>query len=134
MDFSALRITLGGGMAVQAVVAERWKKVTGNVLTQAWGLTETSPAACINPIDLDFNGSIGLPISSTDISIRDDSGIELGDDGVGGDCVLGPQVMRGYWNRPDETEQAMFGDWFRTGDIGRMDARASSTSRTGRRT
>jgi long-chain acyl-CoA synthetase len=123
LDFSALRITLGGGMAVQAVVAERWKKVTGNILTQAWGLTETSPAACINPLGLDFNGSIGLPISSTDISIRDDDGVELPSNQVGEICVFGPQLMRGYWNRPEETEMVMFGDWLRTGDIGRMDAK-----------
>ncbi len=123
LDFSALRISLGGGMAVQGVVAARWKKVTGNVLTQAWGLTETSPAACINPMGVDFNGSIGLPISSTDISIRDDAGVELPTDGVGEICVFGPQLMRGYWNRPDETEKVMFGDWLRTGDIGRMDAK-----------
>jgi long-chain acyl-CoA synthetase len=122
VDFSALRISLGGGMAVQAVVAERWKKVTGNVLTQAWGLTETAPAACINPMGLDFNGSIGLPISSTDVTIRDDAGRELGTNEVGEICVFGPQLMRGYWNRPDETEKVMFGDWLRTGDIGRMDA------------
>ncbi len=122
VDFSALRITLGGGMAVQQVVADRWKKVTGNVLTQAWGLTETAPAACVNPTGLDFNGSVGLPIPSTDISIRDDSGRELATNGVGEICVFGPQLMRGYWNRPDETEKVMFGDWFRTGDIGRMDA------------
>jgi long-chain acyl-CoA synthetase len=122
VDFSALRITLGGGMAVQAPIAMRWKKVTGNVLTQAWGLTETSPAACINPIGLDFNGSIGLPISSTDVSIRDDNGIEVAVNAVGEICVFGPQLMRGYWNRPDETEKVMFGDWLRTGDIGRMDA------------
>jgi len=122
VDFSELRITLGGGMAVQAVVAARWKKVTGNVLTQAWGLTETAPAACINPLGLDFNGSIGLPIPSTDISIRDDSGREVATNGVGEICVFGPQLMRGYWNRADETEKVMFGDWFRTGDIGRMDA------------
>src|SRR5450631_1821559 len=122
VDFRALRITLGGGMAVQAVVAARWKTVTGNVLTQAWGLTETAPAACINPIGLDFNGSIGLPIPSTDVSIRDDSGRELATNAVGEICVFGPQLMRGYWNRPDETEKVMFGDWFRTGDIGRMDA------------
>jgi len=109
-------------MAVQRVVAERWKKVTGNVLTQAWGLTETSPAACINPMGVDFNGSIGLPIPSTDVSIRDDAGKELPVDGVGEICVFGPQVMQGYWNRPDETEKVMFGDWLRTGDIGRMDA------------
>jgi long-chain acyl-CoA synthetase len=121
LDFSSLKITLGGGMAVQAVVAARWKKVTGNVLTQAWGLTETSPAACINPMGVDFNGSIGLPIPSTDISIRDDVGVEMGTNEVGEICVFGPQLMRGYWNRPDETEKVMFGDWLRTGDIGRMD-------------
>jgi long-chain acyl-CoA synthetase len=121
LDFSALRISLGGGMAVQAVVAARWKQVTGNILTQAWGLTETSPAACINPIGVDFNGSVGLPIPSTDISIRDDAGMEMGTNEVGEICVFGPQLMRGYWNRPDETEKVMFGDWLRTGDIGRMD-------------
>lgn len=122
VDFSALRITLGGGMAVQRSVAEHWKRVTGKVLTQAWGLTETSPAACINPFGMDFNGAIGLPISSTEISIRDDDGNELGIDRVGEICVRGPQVMKGYWNRPDETEKVMLGDWLRTGDIGRMDA------------
>ena len=123
VDFSALRISLGGGMAVQAVVAARWKKVTGNILTQAWGLTETAPAACINPVGLDFNGSIGLPIPSTDVSIRDDDGKEMATNEVGEICVFGPQLMRGYWNRPDETEKVMFGDWLRTGDIGRMDAK-----------
>jgi long-chain acyl-CoA synthetase len=122
LDFSALKISLGGGMAVQAVVAARWKAVTGCILTQAWGLTETSPAACINPIGTDFNGSIGLPISSTEISIRSDDGTELGVDAVGEICVRGPQVTGGYWNRPDETEKAFFNDWLRTGDIGRIDA------------
>jgi long-chain acyl-CoA synthetase len=121
VDFSALAITLGGGMAVQRPVAEHWKKVTGNVLTQAWGLTETSPAACINPFGEDFNNSIGLPISSTEISIRDDDGNDLGIDKVGEICIRGPQVMRGYWNRPDETAKVMLGDWLRTGDIGRLD-------------
>jgi long-chain acyl-CoA synthetase len=123
VDFSGLSITLGGGMAVQRAVAERWKQVTGNVLTQAWGLTETSPAACINPFEIqEFNGSIGLPISSTEVSIRDDDGRELGLNVVGEICVRGPQVMRGYWNRPDETEKVMFpGGWLRTGDVGRMD-------------
>jgi long-chain acyl-CoA synthetase len=123
VDFSALSISLGGGMAVQRAVAERWKEVTGNVLTQAWGLTETSPAACINPfLGQDFNGSIGLPISSTEIAIKDDAGRDLGINEVGEICVRGPQVMRGYWNRPDETEQVMFpGGWLRTGDVGRMD-------------
>ena len=84
-------------------------------------MTETSPGACINPLDLDFNGSIGLPISSTDISIRDDEGLELGIGAVGEICVRGPQVTRGYWNRPDETEKVMLGDWLRTGDIGHID-------------
>ncbi|HKU14581.1 MAG TPA: AMP-binding protein [Steroidobacteraceae bacterium] len=122
LDFSELRITLGGGMAVQRSVAEHWQKVTGNVLTQAWGLTETSPAATINPFALtEFNGSIGLPISSTEITIRDDAGQELGIGEVGEICVRGPQVMLGYWHRPDETAQVMVGDWLRTGDIGRMD-------------
>lgn len=122
VDFSRLRITLGGGMAVQRSVAEHWKKVTGNVLTQAWGLTETSPAACINPFSTPYNGSIGLPISSTEISIRDDAGKDLGVDEIGEICVRGPQVMAGYWNRPDETAKVMLeGEWLRTGDIGRLD-------------
>ena len=113
---------LGGGMAVQRSVAEHWQRVTGNVLTQAWGLTETSPAACINPFALtEFNGSIGLPIPSTEITIRNDEGRELPIGEVGEICVRGPQVMLGYWNRPDETAQVMVGDWLRTGDIGRID-------------
>jgi long-chain acyl-CoA synthetase len=120
VDFSSLRVSFAGGMAVQAVVAERWKKVTGCAMTQGWGLTETSPVATANPIGADFNGSIGLPIPSTDISIRDDEGKEVPTNAVGEICVFGPQVMRGYWNRPDETEKVMFGDWLRTGDIGRI--------------
>jgi len=124
VDFSELRITLGGGMAVQETVAKRWKEVTGKILTQAWGLTETSPAACINLPGEDFNGSIGLPIPSTEISIRDDDGKELGINVVGEICVRGPQVMAGYWNRPDETAKVMIDrDWLRTGDIGRIDER-----------
>ncbi|HEY2678968.1 MAG TPA: AMP-binding protein [Steroidobacteraceae bacterium] len=122
VDFSGLRVTFAGGMAVQSVVAARWKEVTGNTVSQGWGLTETSPVATANPIGLPFNGSIGLPVPSTDISIRDDDGKELPVNGVGEICVFGPQVMREYWNRPDETEKVMFGDWLRTGDIGRMDA------------
>jgi long-chain acyl-CoA synthetase len=124
LDFSRLKITLGGGMAVQGTVAKRWKEVTGHILTQAWGLTETSPAACINPTTEDFNGSIGLPISSTDIAIKDDDGRDLAIGEIGEICVRGPQVMQGYWNRPDETEKVMLpGDWLRTGDVGRMDAK-----------
>ena len=122
VDFSALRVAFAGGMALQGVVAARWKAVTGCVITQGWGLTETAPVATANPIGLDFNGSIGLPVPSTDVSIRDDAGKELPVDGIGEICVFGPQVMRGYWNRPDETEIVMFGDWLRTGDIGRMNA------------
>jgi long-chain acyl-CoA synthetase len=122
LDFSGLKISLGGGMAVQAAVAARWKAVTGCILTQAWGLTETSPAACINPMGLDFNGSIGLPIPSTEITIRDDAGRDLGLDATGEICVRGPQVTCGYWQRPDETEKVFFEDWLRTGDIGRIDS------------
>jgi long-chain acyl-CoA synthetase len=123
LDFSLLKVSLGGGMAVQKAVAEHWKKVTGNTLTQAWGLTETSPAACINRFDApEFNGSIGLPISSTVITIRDDEGNVLPVRQSGEICVEGPQVMRGYWNRPDETEKVMIdGRILRTGDIGYMD-------------
>ena len=122
VDFSALRVSFAGGMALQGVVAERWRKVTGCVMTQGWGLTETSPVATANPIGMDFNGSVGLPIPSTDVSIRDDDGREVAVGSVGEICVFGPQVMRGYWNRPDETDKVMFGDWLRTGDIGRIDA------------
>jgi long-chain acyl-CoA synthetase len=121
VDFSGLRVTFAGGMAVQPVVAARWKQVTGSIIAQGWGLTETSPVATANPIGVEFNGSIGLPVPSTDVSIRDEAGTELPVDGVGEICVFGPQVMRGYWNQPEETEKVMFGDWLRTGDIGRMD-------------
>lgn len=124
VDFSALRIALGGGMAVQATVAERWKKATGVPITQAWGLTETSPAACINVPGDEFNGSIGLPIPSTEVSIKNDAGEDLPLGEVGEICVRGPQVMRGYWNRPEETANVMLpGGWLRTGDIGHMDER-----------
>ena len=123
LDFSSLRITIGGGMAVQEAVARRWKEVTGNVLTQAYGLTETSPAAVINPLDPDaeYTGAIGVPISSTEASIRDDDGNELGFDAIGELCIRGPQVMEGYWNRPEETAAVMLdGGWLRTGDMARM--------------
>jgi long-chain acyl-CoA synthetase len=123
LDFSHLKLALGGGMAVQRAVAEQWKKVTGRPIVEAYGLTETSPAACINPLDLkDYNGSIGLPIPSTELSIRDDAGKELGVGEVGELCFRGPQVMRGYWNRPDETVKVLSPDgWLRTGDMGRVD-------------
>ncbi|MCZ4303571.1 long-chain-fatty-acid--CoA ligase [Zoogloeaceae bacterium G21618-S1] len=123
LDFSSLRITLGGGMAVQQAVAERWKKVTGRPLIEAYGLTETSPAVCINPLDLaEFNHAIGLPVSSTEVSIRDDDGVELAVGQPGELCVKGPQVMAGYWKRPDETVKVMTADGFlRTGDVATID-------------
>jgi long-chain acyl-CoA synthetase len=123
LDFSRLHLTLGGGMAVQRPVADRWKKVTGCTLAEAYGLTETSPAACINPLDLkDYNGSIGLPIPSTDVAIWSEDGQPLPVGGVGELMVHGPQVMKGYWNRPDETSKVLGPDgWLHTGDIARMD-------------
>ncbi len=122
LDFSALHVCLGGGMAVQRAVAEDWKKVTGQPLIEAYGLTETSPAACINPLTIpDYNGYIGVPIPSTEVVIKDDEGnnVAVGEDGVGEICIKGPQVMQGYYNRPDETAKVMTPDgYFRTGDIG----------------
>ncbi len=125
LDFSSLKITLGGGMAVQRPVAERWKQVTGHPLIEAYGLTETSPAATINPLDLpDYNGSIGLPLPSTEVTIRSDDGQYLAVGETGEICVRGPQVMKGYWNRPEETAKVLLADGFLlTGDVGIMDER-----------
>jgi len=125
LDFTAFRLTLGGGMAVQQAVAKRWKAVTGVPLVEAYGLTETSPAATMNPLDQDeFSGAIGLPISSTDVALRDDAGRDVAFGQPGEICIKGPQVMAGYWQRPDETAKAMTPDgYFMTGDIGTMDAR-----------
>lgn len=123
LDFSLLRISLGGGMAVQQTVAERWAELTGKPLIEAYGLTETSPAVCINPLDLPaFNHSIGLPISSTEVVVRDDDGNDLPIGQAGELCVRGPQVMKGYWNRPDETARVIMHDGFlKTGDVAVMD-------------
>ncbi|MGH8225341.1 MAG: AMP-binding protein [Gammaproteobacteria bacterium] len=123
LDFSRVKFTLGGGMAVQRAVAERWKKLTGVPLIEGYGLTETSPVVAANPLTIkEYNGSIGLPMPSTDLSIRDDDGKELAPGEEGELCVRGPQVMRGYWKRPDETTKVMTEDGFlRTGDIARMD-------------
>lgn len=123
LDFSRLRLTMGGGMAVQRSVADRWRAVTGISIAQAYGLTETSPAVTINHLDTKvFNGSIGLPVPSTDLSIRDDQGRELGIGESGEICVRGPQVTQGYWNRPDETALVMYPDgYLRTGDVGYVD-------------
>ena len=123
VDFSSLKVSLGGGMAVMMAVADRWKEVTSCTLVEAYGLSETSPAATINPIDLkEYNGAIGLPISSTEISIRGEDGKEVGLGQPGEVCIRGPQVMAGYWQRPDETARVMTADgFFCSGDIGVMD-------------
>ncbi|MDA8258676.1 MAG: long-chain-fatty-acid--CoA ligase [Betaproteobacteria bacterium] len=123
IDLSQLRLTLGGGMAVQRAVAERWKQITGVTLLEAYGLTETSPAVTINPVDLEeYNGSIGLPISSTEVVIRDDDGKDVPLGQPGELCIRGPQVMKGYWNRPEETAKVIMADGFlRTGDVAVMD-------------
>ena len=125
LDFSTLRLALGGGMAVQQAVAEKWKQVTGVTLIEAYGLTETSPAATMNPLDLPaYNGSIGLPIPSTEIVLRDDAGHAVALGMPGEICIRGPQVMAGYWQRQDETDKAIDREgWFATGDIGVMDER-----------
>ncbi len=125
LDFSNLRLTLGGGLAVQRAVADRWKSATGVTLVEAYGLTETSPAACINPMDLaDYNGAIGLPISSTECRVIDSDGKAVDVDETGELCVKGPQVMKGYWNRPEETAKVLDDEgWLKTGDMARMDAK-----------
>ncbi len=125
LNFSGLKLTLGGGMAVQQEIASRWQKVTKGVITQAYGLTETSPAVCINPLSLHaFNGSIGLPLPSTEVSIRTHEGQEVPIGESGELCVHGPQVMREYWQRPEETAQVFWeGHWLRTGDIAKFDDR-----------
>lgn len=123
VDFSSLRLTIGGGMAVQEAVSRKWLEVTGQPIVQAYGLTETSPAAIVNPLGVkEFTGSIGLPIPSTEVRICDDDGNDVEAGGVGEICIRGPQVMEGYWQNVEETENVMLPDgWFRTGDIGRMD-------------
>lgn len=124
LDFNALKVSLGGGMAVQKAVAEKWKKVTGKPLIEAYGLTETSPAACINPLTLpEYNGKIGLPIPSTDVKVLDDDENEVALGEPGEIAIKGPQIMAGYWNRPEETAKVMTKDgFFKTGDIGVADA------------
>jgi long-chain acyl-CoA synthetase len=125
IDFSSVKGALGGGMAVQRAVAERWKEVTGVTLVEAYGLTETSPAACINPMDMEeYNGCIGLPISSTECAIMGEDGNLLPQGEVGELCVRGPQVMKGYWQRPEATAEVITEDgWLRTGDMALMTPR-----------
>jgi len=124
IDFSALRVSMGGGMAVQREVAMRWQAATGVPIAQGYGLTEASPIVCGNPLDRkEFDGSVGLPFPSTEVAIFDEQGAVLGTDEVGEICVRGPQVMAGYWQRPDETALVLFGaGWLRTGDLGRINA------------
>ena len=135
LDFSALKVVVGGGAAVQKPVAEKWQQVTGQYLTEAYGLTETSPAASINPLHTPWNGTIGLPISSTEFSIRDDDFNELpvwtgaGDieKATGEICIRGPQVMKGYWGQPGETAKVLREGWLKTGDVGNINAKGYVT-------
>jgi len=122
LDFSSLKLTLGGGMAVQKAVADRWKEITGVPLVEAYGLTETSPAACINPMNSEgFNDSIGLPLPSTEGSVRDPDNNALPTGEAGELCIRGPQVMEGYWQRPDATAETIDAEgWLHTGDVAVM--------------
>jgi long-chain acyl-CoA synthetase len=125
VDFKALKFTVGGGAAVQQAVAEKWKKVTGVPLTEGYGLSETSPGVCFSPLDKpDWNGTIGVPLPSTYVSLRDDDDKEPEIGKPGELCVKGPQVMRGYWNKPEENAKAFTLDgYLRTGDVAVMDAK-----------
>jgi long-chain acyl-CoA synthetase len=125
LDFSSLRVVMGGGMAVQRDVAARWQAATGVVIAQGYGLTEASPIVTGMPLHVkEFTGSVGVPFPSTEVAIFDESDHEVALGEVGEICARGPQVMAGYWGRDDETANVMFGDgWLRTGDIGRLDAK-----------
>jgi long-chain acyl-CoA synthetase len=130
LAFSALKVVVGGGAAVQKPVAQRWQQVTGRYITEAYGLTESSPGACCVPLNAPWNGTIGLPLPSTDMSIRDDSFNELPvwtgagelEKHTGELCIRGPQVMKGYWNNPEETAKVLQDGWLKTGDVGHVDA------------
>jgi len=123
LDFSKLVFAIGGGAAVQSAVALRWREITGTDLVEGYGLTEASPVVCINPVRAPKLGTVGLPVSSTEVAIRDDAGNDLGVGEAGEICVRGPQVMQGYWQRPDETKLVLGADgWLHTGDIGALDA------------
>ncbi len=125
VDFSRLRFAIGGGAAIQQAVAQRWQRLTGKPLVEGYGLTECSPTVTCNPLDLEaHNGSIGLPMPSTEVSLRDDQGQEVALGQPGELCVRGPQVMKGYWQRPEDTARVMTDDGFlRTGDVAVMDER-----------
>jgi len=122
VDFSRLKMSFGGGMAVQRAVAERWKKVTGCSLIEGYGMTESAPVATVNILGGDYNGSIGVPAPSTELSVQDDDGKMLPMGEIGEICIRGPQVMKGYWQREEDTAKMLMPDgWLRTGDMGRMD-------------
>ncbi|OAT32053.1 long-chain-fatty-acid--CoA ligase [Buttiauxella brennerae ATCC 51605] len=122
LDFSSLHLSAGGGMPVQHAVAERWEKLTGRFLLEGYGLTECAPLVSANPHDMDYHsGSIGLPVPSTEVKLIDDEGEEVPAGEPGELCVKGPQVMLGYWQRPDATDEIMQDGWLRTGDIAVMD-------------
>lgn len=122
LDFSTLSLSAGGGMAVQKAVAERWEKLTGHYLLEGYGLTECSPLVSVNPYDITcHNGSIGLPVPSTDIMLVDDAGNEVPEGEPGELCIKGPQVMLGYWQRPDATDEVLKNGWLRSGDIVTVD-------------
>jgi len=135
LDFSGVKVVVGGGAAVMKPVAEKWQQVTGHYLTEAYGLTETSPAASFNLLGTPWNGSIGLPISSTEFSIRDDDFNELPvwtgageiEKSTGEICIRGPQVMLGYWQLPEETAKVLQQGWLKTGDVGNMNAKGYVT-------
>jgi len=124
VDFSRVKVVVGGGAAIQEAVATRWKEITGTTIIEGYGLTETSPVVCVNPLNIDrHTGMLGLPLPSTDVKICDDQGAEVATGEVGEICVKGPQVMQGYWNRPDETAKVLMSDgWLHTGDEGTMRA------------
>ena len=123
LDFSALRVAVGGGAAVQSEVARRWREITGSELVEGYGLTEASPVVCINPFSAPRLGTVGLPVPSTEVTIRDDAGKALAVDEAGEVWVRGPQVMKGYWQRADETAHVLTPDgWLKTGDVGAFDA------------
>lgn len=121
VDFSQLKYSIGGGMAVQGAVAKHWQSVTGKSLAEGYGLSETSPVLSVNPLDgTEQLGTIGIPVPSTNMCIMDEEGNQLAQGETGEICAKGPQVMAGYWERPEETKETFFGEWFRTGDIGVM--------------
>jgi long-chain acyl-CoA synthetase len=127
VDWSRLKLAVAGGMAVQHVVAHRWKQMTGVPLVEGYGLTESAPVAIANPVTIDeWSGQIGVPVPSTEAAILDDDGVAVAPGDVGEICIRGPQVMKGYWNRPEETAKVFTADrWLRTGDMGVMDPRGN---------